>query len=89
MKYFKRFLKYTIPYKWLGFTSIFLNVLYALFSALSFLTLIPMLNVLFGDSEKIYTKPFLESYSTLSKEYLENYLNYLINLIFCTEDSFS
>jgi subfamily B ATP-binding cassette protein MsbA len=78
MKYFKRFIKYTIPYKWLGFTSIFLNILYALFSALSFLTLIPMLNVLFGDSEKIYTKPLLGEYSTINKEYLENYLNYLI-----------
>lgn len=80
MKYFKRFLSYAIPYKWTGFTSIFLNVMYALFSALSFLTLIPMLNVLFGDSEKIYVEPYIASYSELSKEYLENYLNYLITI---------
>ena len=78
MKYFKRFLKYAIPYKWTGITSIILNVLYALFSALSFLTLIPMLNVLFGDSEKIYVKPVSAGIEGLNKEYLENYMNYLI-----------
>jgi len=80
MKYFKRFLKYAIPYKWTGITSIILNILYALFSALSFLTLIPMLNVLFGDSEKIHIKPTINVYSEISKEYLENYLNYLITI---------
>ena len=80
MEYFKRFLQYTIPYKWLGFTSIFLNILYALFSALSFLALIPMLNVLFGDTEKIYSEPILSDITNLSKEYLENYLNYLITI---------
>ena len=80
MKYFKRFLKYTIPYKWLGLTSIFLNILYALFSALSFLALIPMLNVLFGDTQKIYKEPFLADFSDINKEYLENYLNYLITV---------
>lgn len=80
MKYFKRFLKYAIPYKWTGINSILLNVMYALFSALSFLTLIPMLNVLFGDSEKIHVKPTIDGYSEISKEYLENYLNYLITI---------
>ena len=74
MKYFKRFFSYVIPYKWVGIASIFLNVMYALFSALSFLTLIPMLNVLFGDSEKIDTEPHLESYTEISKQYLEDYL---------------
>lgn len=78
MKYFKRFLSYVIPYKWKGIASIFLNVMYALFSALSFLTLIPMLNVLFGDSEKVDTAPHLENFTEISKQYLEDYLNYLI-----------
>lgn len=64
----------------MGIISIFLNVMYALFSALSFLTLIPMLNVLFGDSEKIHTKPLFSSYTEIDKEYLENYLNYLITV---------
>jgi ATP-binding cassette, subfamily B, bacterial MsbA len=80
MKYFKRFLKYAIPYKWTGIISIILNVLYALFSALSFLALIPMLNVLFGDTENIYIEPELSDFSAINKEYLENYLNYLITI---------
>lgn len=78
MNYFKRFLKYTLPYKWIGLSSIFLNIVYALFSALSFLALMPMLNVLFGDTEKIYTKPIYPGITNLSKAYLENYLNYSI-----------
>ncbi len=78
MKYFKRFLKYAIPYKWTGITSIILNVLYALFSAFSFLTLIPMLNVLFGDTDKVFIEPEFSGYESLNKEYLENYLNYFI-----------
>ena len=80
MKYFKRFLAYTIPYKWTGITSILLNILFALFSAISFLTLIPMLNVLFGDTEKVFEKPNLESISNIDKTYLENYLNYFITV---------
>ena len=39
-----------------------------------------MLNVLFGDSEKIHTKPLFSSYTEIDKEYLENYLNYLITV---------
>ena len=78
MKYFKRFLKYAIPYKWTGITSIFLNVLYALFSAFSFLTLIPMLNVLFGDTDKVSVAPEFHGYESINKEFLENSLNYFI-----------
>jgi len=60
--------------------SIILNILYALFSALSFLALMPMLNVLFGDTENIYSKPIFPGYSDLSIRYLENYLNYAITI---------
>lgn len=80
MKYFKRFFKYVIPHKNLGIVSIVLNILYALFSALSFLALMPMLNVLFGDTEKIYDKPIFPGYGDLSIKYLENYLNYAITI---------
>ncbi|MCK5816156.1 MAG: ABC transporter ATP-binding protein [Flavobacteriaceae bacterium] len=80
MKYFKRFFKYVIPHKSLGIMSIVLNILYALFSALSFLALMPMLNVLFGDTENIYIKPAFPGYSDLSVKYLENYLNYAITI---------
>lgn len=65
------------PHKWKGIISILLNIAYALFSALSFLALMPMLNVLFGDTEKIYQKPVYQGIKK-AKYYLEDYLNYLI-----------
>ena len=77
MTYFKRFFAYVIPHKWKAVTSVLLNIAYALFSALSFLALMPMLNVLFGDTEKIYTKPIYLGINK-AKDYLEDYLNYLI-----------
>ena len=77
MKYFKRFFTYVIPHKWKGIASITLNIAYALFSALSFLALMPMLNVLFGDTEKIYEKPVYLGINK-AKNYLEDYLNFLI-----------
>jgi subfamily B ATP-binding cassette protein MsbA len=78
MKYFKRFIKYTFPYKWKGILSIVFNIIYALLSALSFLSLIPMLNVLFGDTVNVYKKPMFSGDYTEFKTYLETYLNYLI-----------
>jgi len=77
MKYFKRFYSYVVPHKWKGIASIALNIAYALFSALSFLALMPMLNVLFGDTEKIYKKPIYLGINK-AKDYLEDYLNFLI-----------
>lgn len=65
------------PHKWKGIISILLNIAYALFSALSFLALMPMLNVLFGDTEKIYQKPVYKGIKK-AKYYLEDSLNYLI-----------
>ena len=47
MDYFKKILRFAIPYRKYGFLNIFFNILYALFSALSFAALIPMLDVLF------------------------------------------
>jgi subfamily B ATP-binding cassette protein MsbA len=78
MKYFKRFIKYTFPYKWKGILSIVFNVIYALLSALSFLSLIPMLNVLFGDTKNICEQPVFSGKLSELKVYLETYLNYLI-----------
>jgi subfamily B ATP-binding cassette protein MsbA len=78
MKYFKRFIKYTFPYKWKGILSIVFNVIYALLSALSFLSLIPMLNVLFGDTKNVCEQPVFSGSISELKNYLETYLNYLI-----------
>ena len=52
---FKKILQFGTQYKGYAFLNIFFNALYALFSALSFVSLIPMLNVLFKTTEKQIT----------------------------------
>ena len=79
MKYFKEILKYAIPYKFYIFLNVFFNVLYAFFSALSFVSMIPMLNILFGTTPKITKKPVYEGFSTI-ENYLTNKINYELNI---------
>ncbi len=68
MKYFRKILRFAGPYRKYGLLNIFFNILYALFSALSFVALIPMLEVLFQQTEPITEQPVysglgnLESY---------------------------
>lgn len=75
MNYFKKILRFAIPYKKYAFLNIFFNILYALFSALSFAALIPMLDVLFKQSEKVYEKPAYEGLGSL-KDYFQDYISY-------------
>lgn len=79
MNYFKKILLFITPYKKYAYLNIFFNVLYALFSALSFVALIPMLNVLFEESERLYTKPVYEGLGGL-KDYIGFYLNYQVSM---------
>ncbi|MDO6738359.1 ABC transporter ATP-binding protein [Wenyingzhuangia sp. 2_MG-2023] len=78
MKNFKRFLSFALPYKWQGFFAITFNVFYALFTALSYVALMPTLSVLFGETKKRTTLPEFPGLFHLNKEYLENYLNYFV-----------
>ena len=78
MKNFKRFLKYLVPHKKNLIISIIFNVLYAFFSAISMLSLFPLMKVLFSDGEKVRVKPVYEGFKSLDKSYLENSLNYFI-----------
>lgn len=57
--------------------NIFFNILYALFSALSFLTLMPMLDVLFKNENKITETPKYEGIMELGS-YLKDYMGYWI-----------
>lgn len=77
MEYIKKLWTYIIPYKKHGYLNIFFNVLYALFSTLAMVSLMPMINVLFGETKKIYDKPSSDSYDSL-KSYAEDALNYFI-----------
>ncbi|MBT8297441.1 MAG: ABC transporter ATP-binding protein/permease, partial [Maribacter sp.] len=75
MEYFKKILRFAKPYKKYGFLNIFFNILYALFSALSFAALIPMLNVLFEQSEPVTKLPVYNGISSI-KDYFIDYLGY-------------
>ncbi|MFY7669881.1 ABC transporter ATP-binding protein [Tenacibaculum sp. MEBiC06402] len=82
MEYFKKILKYANPYKRFAFLNIFFNIFYAFFSALSFIVLMPLINVLFRDdkSERI-TKPVYEGFSSLNSyvnQSLEYYTDQLV-----------
>ena len=57
MNYFKKILRYALPYKGYAVLNILSNAFYALFGTLAMVSLIPMINVLFGEGEKISVKP--------------------------------
>ncbi len=78
MEYFKKILRFAKPYKKFGFLNIFFNILYALFSALSFAALIPMLDVLFKPDNKVLNEPVYTNFGQL-KDYLQDYINFKVN----------
>jgi len=75
MEYFKKILHFAKPYKKYGFLNIFFNILYALFSALSFAALIPMLEVLFDKTKQVTESPHYQGLGKL-KDYYLDYMNY-------------
>ena len=79
MNYFKKILQYAYPYKQYAFLNIFFNSLYALFSALSMVAFIPLLEVLFQNTKKILIKPSYDE-SISFKTYLEDWINYHITI---------
>ncbi len=79
MKYFKQILVYAKPYKLYGFLNIISNVFYALFGTLAFVSLMPMLKVLFKSAEPIIVVPTYEGITKLG-DYVENSINYFITI---------
>ncbi len=81
MNYFKKILRFAKPYKRYAILNAISNVFYALFSTLSFVAFIPMLNILFKQENKVIAKPIYDATKGLSgyKDYLEQSLNFFIN----------
>lgn len=77
MSNFKKIVPFIYPYKKYAFLNIFFNILYALFSTLSFVALIPMLQVLFDQTKENRVKPVYQGILKLQK-YGEDYLSYYI-----------
>lgn len=77
MSNFKKIVPFIYPYKKYAYLNIFFNVLYALFSTLSFMALIPMIQVLFDKTKRNTVMPTYEGITHL-KDFGENYLSYYI-----------
>ena len=74
MEYLKKLSRFILPYKRYGILNIISNIFYALFSTLAMVSLMPMINVLFGESEKVYTKPVyigLKEIKSFGEDYLK------------------
>ena len=78
MNYFTKVLKYGLDYTYYGVLNIVFNILYAIFSALAFVSFIPMLDVLFKQTKEVYIEPEYSGISNV-REYLEDYFNYYIS----------
>lgn len=78
MSYFTRVLKYGIEYYNYGVLNILFNILYAIFSALAFVSFIPMLDVLFKQTKTVYTEPEYGGFNNIL-EYTEDYFNYYLS----------
>lgn len=77
MNYFLKILRFGLPYKRFAFLNILFNILYALFSALAYVAMIPMMQILFGTTPKIKVAPNYEGIGQI-KNYLEGFFNYKI-----------
>lgn len=76
---FFKILRYALPYKKYAFLNIFFNILYALFSTLSFVMLIPMLNVMFDKTKRVSVEPVYKGLTNLPT-YSKEYLDYIITI---------
>ncbi|MDG2371101.1 MAG: ABC transporter ATP-binding protein [Flavobacteriaceae bacterium] len=77
MEYFRKILKYAIPYKAYALLNVVFNILYAFFSALSMIAFIPLLEILFQNTKKTIIKPEYSEIVSL-KSYLEEWLSYQV-----------
>lgn len=78
MRDFRKIMRFGWAYRGYALLNIVFNILYALFSALSFVSLIPMLNVLFKTTEPIIQKPDYNGIASL-ESFLKGNMNYYLN----------
>ncbi|MFD2519068.1 ABC transporter ATP-binding protein [Salinimicrobium flavum] len=77
MNYFKKILRFAIPYKRFAVLNIICNVFYALFSTLSFLALIPVIQILFDKTKRVAVAPRWEGMGSI-KDYAVDSFNYQV-----------
>ena len=79
MSYLKKVLQFAKPYKRSAILNIISNIFYALFSTLSFLAFIPMLQVLFQVNDPVIDKPVWDGNWGSIKDFAEQYANFFLN----------
>ncbi|WP_029033769.1 ABC transporter ATP-binding protein [Salinimicrobium terrae] len=75
MNYFKKIMRFAIPYKRFAILNIICNILYALFSTLSFLALIPVIQILFDKTRQVAVEPQWAGLGSM-KDYMIDYFNF-------------
>ena len=78
MNHFKKVIKFAIPYKRFGFLSIICNIFYALFSTLSFLALIPVIEILFDKTQRVTELPVWNGWLDI-QNYATGYFYYNVS----------
>lgn len=77
MEYIKKIWLFAKPYKKYAYGNIIANIFYALFGSLAFVSLIPMLKVLFDDKKVVNAPPEYNGILELG-DYLEGQLNFFL-----------
>ncbi|WP_300440922.1 ABC transporter ATP-binding protein [Christiangramia sp.] len=75
MTYFRKILQFALPYKKYAILNIICNIFYAIFSTLSFIALIPVIQVLFDKTKRESKKPVWDGIGGI-KDYFTDYFNY-------------
>ncbi len=78
MKYFRSIIHFAKPYLGYAWLNIIANIFYALFGTLAFVSLMPMLKVLFQNATKVTVKPVYEGLGSIG-QYSEDVMNYYIS----------
>jgi subfamily B ATP-binding cassette protein MsbA len=78
MNYFIRVLSFALPFKQYAILNIISNIMYAIFSLVSIVIMMPVLGILFGSQDLVTVEPVYEGLLSLG-DYLTNYLNYFIS----------
>lgn len=78
MKYFRSIIHFAKPYLGYAWLNIIANIFYALFGTLAFVSLMPMLKVLFQNATKVTVKPLYEGLGSIG-QYSEDVMNYYIS----------
>lgn len=80
MEYLKRIFTFVKPYKRYGYLNIFFNILYAIFSGLSFFATIPLLSVIFNPEKGLTKKPVFKSIYSIA-DFINDYVIYKATIL--------